>query len=392
MLHAPPPTPLPRAAAARFARWWYGDLGPELRAEAEALDRRLVQGGIGLWLGVSASLSATVLGLQASGLPLHWSVSVALLFVIGSGLAMRRAWLQPEKFDGRRLRSAALLMVLATYAGALGGIFAGLWDAGVPEGAGRLARALWRATPAQLLAGMALLLLLWAVASGRRAQIQRALLRSQLEAERDAAARHAAEARLKLLQAQIQPHFLFNTLAALQHWVDTGDQRAAPLLRSLTNFLRGSTELMLREQITLADELPLAEHYLGIMASRFGERLRYRFDVADDCRVQPLPPALLLTLLENAVEHGIAPLLRPGCITLRARRSDGRFELTIADDGAGLAAAWHDGVGLTNSRLRLQHRFGARARLELRAAAQGTVARLTIDDEERSVAGSANEH
>lgn len=379
-----PARPTPRPS--RLARWWYGDLDPPLRAEAQALDRRLVQGGVGLWLGFAAGLSATVLGLRAAGMPLPWSVSIALLFVIGSGLAMRRAWLQPEKFEGRTLRRIGFAMIVATYAGAIGGILSGLWAPGTPDRAAQLGRALWRATPVQLLGGIGLLLVLWALASGRRAQIQRALVQSQLEAERDAAARHAAEARLKLLQAQIQPHFLFNTLAALQHWVDTGDERAAPLLRALTSFLRGSTELMLREQITLADELPLAEHYLGIMVSRFGPRLSYRFDVADDCRDQPLPPALLLTLLENAVEHGIAPLLRPGTITLRARRAGSVFELTIADDGVGLAAGWHDGVGLSNSRLRLQHRFGERARLEVGEGAPGTIARLSIDgadDEQR---------
>ncbi|WP_395702711.1 sensor histidine kinase, partial [Aquabacterium sp.] len=250
---------------------------------------------------------------------------------------------------------------------------------GGPPGWEKLLRALWRATPVQLLAGRALLLMLWAVATGRRAQIQRALQQSQLVAERDAAARHAAEARLQLLQAQIQPHFIFNTLAALQHWVDTGDARAPALLRSLTQFLRGSTELLAREQATLGDELVLARHYLAIMQARLGERLDLAFTVADDCLDQPLPPGLLLTLLENAVEHGVAPALQPAGIAVRAQRVAGRFELAVLNGGQPLAPGWHDGVGLANCRERLQHRFGSAASLNLQATDAGTLARVTIE-------------
>lgn len=380
---AAPPTAT--TAEPRLARWWYAGLDAGARAEAEALDRRLAgREGAWLWLGIGAALSGATFGLRSAGVPLHWAALVALLFVGGSAMAMRRAWLQPEKFDARMLRRLALVMVVATYAGALGGMAGGLWDAGLPAGGERLLHALWRATPAQLVAGLALLLLLWAVASGRRAQVQRALLQSRLEAERDAAARHAAEARLTLLQAQIQPHFLFNTLAALQHWVDTGDARAAPLLRSLTGFLRASTELIARDEATLADELPLARHYLDIMRSRLGGRLEVAFDIHPACLPHALPPALLLTLLENAVEHGIAPALHAGRIEVRARRDGGRFELAVADTGAGLAPGWREGVGLANGRERLRHRFGSRARLALESAPPGTIARIVIDDENPS--------
>jgi signal transduction histidine kinase len=311
--------------------------------------------------------------------PLAWALGVALLFVAGSALAMRRAWLQPERFDARTLRRLALLMVVATYAGALGGMAPGLWAADAGGRADRVLGALWRATPAQLVAGLALLLLLWIVAAGRRAQMQRALAQSRLEAERDAAARLAAEARLQLLQAQIQPHFLFNTLAALQHWVDVGDARAAPLLRALTGFLRGSTELMAREDATLADELPLARHYLDIMRARLGaDRLAVHFAIEPACLPQALPPALLLTLLENAIEHGIGPSLQSGRVDVAARHCGGGFELTVSDSGAGLHPGWRDGVGLANARERLVHRFGARARLELLPLAPGTLARIAI--------------
>ena len=151
-------------------------------------------------------------------------------------------------------------------------------------------------------------------------------------------------------------------LAALQHWVDVGDARAAPLLRALTGFLRGSTELMLRDGVTLAQECALVRHYLAIMQSRLGQRL---------------PPGLLVTLVENAVEHGIEPQLHGGEVQVIARHLDtanGVFELRVLDDGAGLAAGLGggaEGVGPINSRERLRHQFGTRAELLVRPRADG---------------------
>lgn len=365
----------------RWQRWWYAGLDADTQAQARAFDRRLLgREGLGAWLGWLAAWAGTSFGLAGAGLRWYWALLAGGLFALGSGLAMRRAWLQPQKFNARTLRRLALLMVLATYAGALGTMFAGLWEAGGAPGWQRVLRALWQATPVQLLAGMALLLMLWAVATGRRAQMQRELAQSQLVAERDAAARRATEAQLKLLQAQIQPHFIFNTLAALQHWVDSGDARAPGLLRSLTQFLRGSTELMAREQVTLADELVLARHYLAIMQARFGERLLPAFVVDEASLGQPLPPGLLLTLLENAVEHGITPALQPGAITVRTQRAGGAFELTVLNTGQPLAAGWREGVGLANCRERLRHGFGERATLQLQAGELGTLARVRIEE------------
>jgi len=372
----PPPAPLPT----RWQRWLYAGLDEDTRAQALTFDRRLARrDGLGIWLSLLAGCTAAVLGLQQAGMRWGWALVTAGLFVTGSAMAMRRAWLQPQKFDGRTLRRLAGLMMLATYAGALGTMFAGLWDAGGAPGWQRLLNALWQATPVQLLAGMGLLLVLWAVAAGRRAQIQRALWQSQLLAERDAAARQAAEARLQLLQAQIQPHFIFNTLAALQHWVDTGDERAGGLLRTLTSFLRGSTDLLSRDQVTLADELVLARHYLAIMQARFGERLSFNLDIADDSGDQALPPGLLLTLLENAVEHGVAPSLRPASIAIGAQREEGAFVLTVRNSGQPLRPDWREGVGLANSRQRLQHRFGSAATLTLNDRDGATVARLRME-------------
>lgn len=350
----------------RWQQWLYRGMSAETRNDAMALDARLFgRASLGLWCGAAAGLAGIFVGLRAAGAGVGWAAVLALLFVGGSAMAMRRAWLQPERFNPRTLLRIGGLMMLATYAGALTSMLRGMRHQ--PWNLERWLELVWRATPLQLLAGLTLLLMLAAVAQRRRGQI-----------EHEAVARRAAEAQLKLLRAQIQPHFIFNTLAALQHWVDTGDARAPALLRTLTGFLRRSTELLTRDEATLADEVALARLYAEIMRARLGERMDCRFDIAPDTLQQPLPPGLLLTLLENAVEHGIAPALHPGVVTVRAARSGATFTLDVHDSGAGLAAGWQDGVGLANSRERLLHRFGPAASLTLGPADGGTLARLTL--------------
>nr|WP_316642736.1 histidine kinase [uncultured Roseateles sp.] len=208
---------------------------------------------------------------------------------------------------------------------------------------------------------------------------QKALSSALLQQERD-----AAEAKLKLLQAQVRPHFIFNTLSAVQHWVDTGDARASPLLRALTAFLRSSAALLERPLVPLGEELELTRSYLQIMSARLGERLRFELDIAPDCLQQPLPPGLLLTLVENALEHGIAPSLGGGLLRVGAKPlAGGGFELRVSDDGVGLPPGWQPGIGLTNSRQRLRQQFGERAALSLAPLQPGTQACLRIDGDPR---------
>jgi signal transduction histidine kinase len=169
--------------------------------------------------------------------------------------------------------------------------------------------------------------------------------------EQDAALRLST----RLAAAQIQPHFLFNTLASLQHWVDTGDARAASLLRDFTGYLRATLPMFEREQQPLADEMAMVQRYLAIMQARLGKRLRYTLDVAPDVAATELPPGLVLTLVENAIAHGIEPQLGGGHITVRAARDGAAVRIQVADDGPGLVPGWRDGVGLANTRRRLHH-------------------------------------
>lgn len=191
-------------------------------------------------------------------------------------------------------------------------------------------------------------------------------------AEQDAALR----LRTRLAAAQIQPHFLFNTLASLQHWVDTRDERAAPLLRDFTAYLRATLPMFERELQPLADEIEMVRRYLAIMQARLGARLSFAIDVPPDADAQ-LPPGILLTLVENAIAHGIEPQLRGGHVTLTAQRDGGRLVLTVRDDGPGLAPGWCESVGLSNTRRRLLQAY-PQADLTLTDANPGCTATLTL--------------
>jgi len=362
----------------------YAKLEPELRAIAIERDTFLFSArSLGLWAGMLFGTLGTTAGL-ALGSP---RVSVGLAFLLAvltfaglfkTGLSL---WLRPERFTAKRMWRIGWMSMIASYAGAIAsfrGDLRPLIEAGAPWYEAVL-RVIWRATPLQIMVLVAVLLLLTIVSAARREYMQRALEGARAEQERDASARQLTQARLTLLQAQIQPHFLFNTLAALQHWVDVGDARAAPLLRSLTSFLRGSTELMLRPEATLAQECEMVVHYLAIMQARLGDRLRFAIDIAPGCADQLLPPGLLITLVENAIEHGIEPQLRGGELRVVARQDRGVFELRVLDDGAGLTTAdAHEGIGLANSRERLRHEFGARAELTLTARDDGPGAQACL--------------
>ena len=209
------------------------------------------------------------------------------------------------------------------------------------------------------------------------------LIRSQQIAGRlrelDEQALHLKLAR-RLATAQIQPHFLFNTLASVQHWVDTQDPRAASTLRSFTAYLRATLPMFERESLFLTEELQIVRSYLEVMQARLGSRLQWQIEVGagvDESLL--LPPGLLLTLVENAIGHGIEPALRGGSIAVTATNpTEGRVLIEVRDDGAGLAAAAQEGVGLTNSRERLRQLYGERARLSLSALSPGCLSRLEI--------------
>lgn len=223
-----------------------------------------------------------------------------------------------------------------------------------------------------VLVAMTSVLSAWWLLTVYRAQQIEARLREL--AEQDAALR----LQTRLAAAQIQPHFLFNTLASLQHWVNTGDARAAPLLRDFTAYLRATLPMFERELQPLGDEIEMVRRYLAIMQARLGARLRFDIELPTDLAAVELPPGLVLTLVENAIAHGIEPQLRGGHVDIAVRRdAAGPVVVTVRDDGPGLAPGWQDGVGLSNTRRRLSQAC-PQATLTLQDAQPGCLATLTL--------------
>ena len=213
------------------------------------------------------------------------------------------------------------------------------------------------------------------------ARAQAALARA--EADRHLLSKQAIEAELKLMQAQVEPHFLFNTLASVQFLTETDPPAANRLLGHLIAYLRAALPQLRASSTTLGKEVELARAYLNILNTRMGDRLAFAIEVPDRLREQPLPPNLLISLVENAIKHGIEPAADGGAVRLTARESDGRLVVEVADTGRGLAAASAasagTGVGLANVRERLAALYGARARFTLAPQEpRGACARLEI--------------
>jgi hypothetical protein len=204
-----------------------------------------------------------------------------------------------------------------------------------------------------------------------------ALVRHQalaFELERSELARQALDARLHLLQAQVAPHFLFNTLANVQALVDAGSPRASAVLRSLIEYLRAAVPLLHEPVATLGRELRLVEAYLELMHMRMPDRLRFALHIDDSALALRCPPTTLLTLVENAVRHGIDPSEEGGSIDVEVRRRDDRCLIRVRDSGAGLRRTDQGlGTGLSTLRERLQLVFGDDTQLRVTAPDGGGV-------------------
>jgi Histidine kinase len=192
--------------------------------------------------------------------------------------------------------------------------------------------------------------------------------------EREAAAqRRATEAQLRLLQGQMEPHFMFNTLGTVLALIESDAPKARRMLEAFIDYLRASLGKLRSGDSTLGDELALTEAYLSLMQHRMGERLSYRVHIADPAlRDMPLPPLLLQPLVENAIHHGLECKVEGGNVAVNARAEGGRLVLEVIDDGLGACerpvrrvGAAGNGVALKNLRARLASRYGDRASLNL---------------------------
>jgi signal transduction histidine kinase len=293
-------------------------------------------------------------------LPARFELLKALIFSNGLGFAL--AWgLVGVWFNYRssvRHKFKKLLLIVSTCAAgvAAGVLLAGWSDTGSMGMA--FERLLRVGGIALLVAGLFYLVPLAIVTSWRNRQYEALTLQLQQDAERDRLARELSESQLRLLRAQIEPHFLFNTLGAVQQLAEQGAPRAAALTADLIAFLRASLAEMRSEQVPLQSEFDMVAAYLRVMQARMGPRLRYALDLPAEFAHATIPSMILLTLAENAIKHGIEPSLRGGEISLSALRVDGMLRLRVQDTGMGLPAsgagsAPGDGLGLENVRSRL---------------------------------------
>jgi hypothetical protein len=345
-----------------------------------------------MWTGLFATALAvpfTVLGFVAYGsgtgawrnLPgwLYWYGRNLIVCLTISALihllfdTSRALWATPARVGGWKPWQRSAFFAGTPLVGLALGWPLGVWLAGAdvtrwfssPEGANLIA--------GSLLMGVVISMLFHLYFSAKSRQID--------------AERRATESQLRLLQAQIEPHFLFNTLANVQSLMDHDLPKARQLLASFTDYLRASLGALRSDDSTVAHELALARSYLELLQIRMEDRLRFSINSDDDASAQPLPPLLLQPLVENAVVHGLEPSIEGGSVQLHARVHNGQLVLDVCDDGRGLdapprAGARHrtpgHGLALANIRQRLLTRYGSAATLEVLPGQPGTLARITL--------------
>jgi signal transduction histidine kinase len=270
---------------------------------------------------------------------LVFSQCIGLTILAAIHLGWRRLWPGAKPPAGPFLA----LVAGAVLAGWLGGSLLASLLMGMPWTAGRNA---WAALAVTVAAGTAGTWFFWT--RHRAAEMERRRIVAQLQA----------------LQAQIEPHFLFNTLANLDALIQTDPARARQMLAHLNRYLRATLAATRREVSTLAEEFTLLRGYLEVQRIRMGERLRFSLELPEALAQAELPPLLLQPLVENALKHGIEPRIEGGEVKVSAREEAGRMLLEVADTGRGAGAGDAQGadtagtgVGLANVRERLAAAF-----------------------------------
>jgi sensor histidine kinase YesM len=184
--------------------------------------------------------------------------------------------------------------------------------------------------------------------------------------------RRLMEAQMAALQAQVEPHFLFNTLALIGQLIETDPPEAARVHAHLIEYLRSTLpQMRARDGGTLGKQVELSKAYLAIMQARMKERLGVRFEVPDFLGSAPFPPMMLQTLIENAIKHGLEPKIAGGTVTVRAYVDGATLHVEVCDDGIGIDPHADDGVGLANIRERLQLLYGINAELVIQTPPSG---------------------
>jgi signal transduction histidine kinase len=357
------------------------------RRDVRSFDQWLYHHGGWLWL-VGIVLTTTGVAWIAARLPWNMSfLEAAILFnafvivMLWAGLS---AWFGYRRFSGNAFRLAAVGPLLA-----LLGAFVGASIAGVIKGVNPFdwlydSALLRHIVTGALVFGFLYTFIVALIANLRNREYRALTANLEAEARQSDLSRQLAESKLKLLQLQIEPHFLFNTLGSAQQLAEKGAPEAARLISDLIRFLRATTPTLRDEATTVRQDAAMARAYLRIMQTRLGARLQWSVTVPPAVEDVGVPPGMLITLVENAIKHGIEPLPAGGRIDVIAEvepHPDGaRLALIVADTGAGLVPAPGAGcIGLANIRERLALLFGERAALTTEPnAPRGFVARLVL--------------
>jgi sensor histidine kinase YesM len=354
-----------------FRRFYYCKLAERSPLERQQLrDFSVALKGRRGWLWTAALLVLYNLG----GLALHellpgrsWTAAFVTANALGIALtfALISAWFNYRQFARKKMRLLLAVLVFAVFGA-------------VAHAMERISRFL----VGVLVGSVAIMtpVLIISILRNRQYEAQNAQL--QREAEQARLARELSESQLRLLRAQIEPHFLFNTLGAVQQLAQHGAPRAAELTGNLIDFLRSSMRDMRSEQVCLSAEFGMVESYLKVMQVRLGERLRFSMRLPRSLEDVQLPTMILLTLVENAIKHGIEPALRGGEVTVSAEAIDQAVRICVQDGGVGMSTAAEPdgcaGTGLDNVRHRLRLAYGDAASLRLRDGEPGLIVDVII--------------
>jgi hypothetical protein len=271
------------------------------------------------------------------------------------------------------------LRVAALFAAVVGGLLAGCLVVDAVPPLAHVRRAPEMRHMASLLpllamgiTGLAILLVLERCDAALRSLHEEATRRTVL-------AREAAQAHLLVLQAQVEPHFLFNSLAHVRRLYREDARAGQAMLRNLVRYLSAIGPVTGKHAIPLCAEVDLAIAYLEVQKVRMGERLAYSIDIDERASRTPVPPMLVTTLVENAIKHGLSALPEGGAIRIEASAGDGSTSIAVHDTGRGFQSTIGSGVGLSNARARLHALYGDGARLELaRNGPRGVIARILV--------------
>ncbi len=218
------------------------------------------------------------------------------------------------------------------------------------------------------------------VLGGKKKAETRAKVATATAAE-ESLKRQLVEAQLKMMQAQVEPHFLFNTLASVDYLIETDPGTASKMQKNLIQYLRAALPQMREGSTTLGKEVQLCRAFLEILKFRMEDRLQYTVIVPQGLQSAQFPPMMLQSLVENSIKHGLEPKPEGGSLTISADIANGKLRVTVADTGLGFAVADQPGtgVGLANVRERLAALYGGAARLDIEAnSPTGTIVTIEV--------------